>query len=111
MGVTDDPQAPLLDGLADDQVLSALGPAWSEMTPKQRAAYGPPLADPYFTALAEFASGRNLERQIVRETYDVFDRIGAKLAALEVQYVTSPEAPSRAAAAVRRYATERARRG
>ena len=97
--MTKDPQAPLLDAMADDQVLDLLGPAWSVITPSQRAAYGPRLQDPYFTALAAFASGRDLHRQIVRETYAVFDRIQAKLRALEAKYVTSPTARYRAALA------------
>jgi hypothetical protein len=86
-----------LDGNSEAEVLDLLGPAWSAMTPAQRAAYGPQLEDPYFTALAAFASGRDLRRQIVRETYDTFDRIETKLAALEVKYVTSPRAQYRRA--------------
>src|SRR2546427_584650 len=45
------------DQQTDDQVLDILGPSWWAMTPPQRAAYGPRLQDPYFTALAAFASG------------------------------------------------------
>ena len=75
-----------LDGKSDEEVLEHLGPAWSVMTSQQRAAYGPRLQDPYFTALAAFASGTDLQRQLVRETYEVFDQIEAQLAALELQY-------------------------
>ena len=36
-----DPQWALLDRMSEDEVLDALGPAWSEMTHAQRRNYGP----------------------------------------------------------------------
>ncbi|HEX9487843.1 MAG TPA: hypothetical protein VF976_12310 [Gemmatimonadales bacterium] len=104
-----DPVRHPLDEKSDEEVLDLLGPAWSAMTPRQRAAYGPRLDDPYFTALAAFASGTDLRREIVRETYTEFDRIEAKVSALEAKYVTSPTARYRAALA--RVAGENVSRG
>ncbi len=81
-----DPVGDPLDEKSDEEVLDLLGPSWSAMTPTERRNYGPPLEDPYFAILATFASGRDVQRQIVRETYDAFDRIEARLVAIERRY-------------------------
>jgi hypothetical protein len=105
-----DAQAELLDAMGDDATLDALGPDWSTMSAAERARYGraPVEPDPLFTALEQLG-GQDLAAQIERETFDIFDRIEAKLSAMEWKYIHSPEARYRAAVA--RLATEQATHG
>jgi hypothetical protein len=76
-----DPQAELLDAMTDEQVLSALGPDWSTMTPRAREQYGP----------RRFEADELVER-LVR-----FARSEAKLASLEAKYPNNHVAAYRAA--------------
>src|SRR2546428_3011817 len=113
-----DPQAKLLDGLTDDQVLDALGPDWSRMSPAARARYGPPTA-PNEDEPAPSGTGPglldrdipppgcdeapaphapdDLSAAIADETDTVLDRCERKLLALEAKYVNTPTAQYRRA--------------